>query len=268
MLTMKGFLKKMGCAMLIALLMYCLFYVFIIYLALFHLSPLPKEENVAIFSETSVFELAKAVEKDDAECVERMLNANPSIDIDCVSKSWNMTLLEWALVNEKEKSFDCLLKHGADPFAHSIYSAFDLTVENCNVKALNSILTLSPRIELMPSQMAGSALAEAYTKCEESLSLLLKNDIHKKDVDGYSVYVSIIKGDYAFAQKLMDLGVPFNDSIAFKVPYTTHNVGLDKTICYYILENEDKPWKKRDEVGRESLIKYLSEKKGIDVFEQ
>lgn len=264
-------IKQIGCSVLIIIIVVIGVYFYSLLNAFLDIATGPSGRSIENFENTPVYEFAQAIDDDDVDRLKCLLENKPSdVDINYISKPWNMTLMEWALINNKQNSLECLLKYGANPFFYNRDRLSDdctlvMAIERCRIDVLNSIFRFSS-IDSVPPIVAGTALSNAYSNCPESLTLLFEKKVHEADKDGYSVYVSIIQGHWSFAQELMEMGVPFNNYIKMNYPYTTDNPDLDKTICYYIYNN--KTVHKVDEVTRKKLIEYLREKKGINVYDK
>lgn len=264
-------IKQIGCSVLIIIPIVTVVYIYSCLNAFLNIATGPSGRSIENFENTPVYEFAQAIDDDDVDRLKCLLENKPSdLDINYISKPWNMTLMEWALINNKQNSLECLLKYGANPFFYNHDRlgddcTFVMAIERCEIDVLNSIFRFSS-IDSVPPIVSGTALTDAYSKCPEALALLFEKKVHEADKDGYSVYVSIIQGHWSFAQELMEMGVPFNNHIEMNYPYTSDDPDLDKTICYYIYNN--KTVHKVDEVTRKKLIEYLREKKGVDVYDK
>ncbi|QNO14322.1 ankyrin repeat domain-containing protein [Alkalicella caledoniensis] len=71
-------------------------------------------KNVEIFKDTPAWDLALAVEKEDANSIEEILKTNPEL-INFHDDNYGITPLLWAVGVRKYKSGEALLKCGADP---------------------------------------------------------------------------------------------------------------------------------------------------------
>ena len=257
-------IKQIGCSVLIIIPIVTVVYIYSCLNAFLNIATGPSGRSIENFKNTPVYEFAQAIDDDDVDRLKCLLENKPSdVDINYISKPWNMTLMEWALINNKQNSLECLLKYGANPFFYNRDRLSDdctlvMAIERCRIDVLNSIFRFSS-IDSVPPIVAGTALSDAYSNCPESLTLLFEKKIHEADKDGYSVYVSIIQGHWSFAQELMEMGVPFNNYIKMNYPYTTDDPDLDKTICYYIYNN--KTVHKVDEVTRKKINRVFKRKK-------
>lgn len=264
-------IKQIGCSVLIIIIVVIGVYFYSLLNAFLDIATGPSGRSIENFENTPVYEFAQAIDDDDVDRLKCLLENKPSdLDINYISRPWNMTLMEWTLINNKQNSLECLLKYGANPFLYKndglpSNCTFIMAIDRCKLDVLNSIFIFSS-IDSISSTIAGTALTDAYSKCPEALALLFEKKVHEADKDGYSVYVSIIQGHWSFAQELMEMGVPFNNHIEMNYPYTTDDPDLDKTICYYIYNN--KTVHKVDEVTRKKFIEYLREKKGINVYDK
>ena len=268
---MSNRIKQIGCSVLIIILVVTVVYIYSCLNAFLDIATGPSGRSIENFENTPVYEFAQAIDDDDLDRLKCLLENKPSdLDINYVSRPWNITLMGWALINNKQNSLECLLKYGANPFLYNFdrlpdKCTFIMAIDRCKLDVLNSIFRFSS-IDSVSPIVAGRALTNAYSNCPEALSLLFEKKVHEADKDGYSVYVSIKKGHWSFAQELMEMGVPFNNYIKMNYPYTSDDPDLDKTICYYIYNN--KTVHKVDEVTRKKLIEYLREKKGINVYDK
>ncbi len=265
-------IKQIGCSVLIIIIVVIGVYFYSLVNAFLDKATGPSARSIENFENTPVYEFALAIDDDDVDRLKYLLENKPSdLDINYVSRPWKITLMEWALINNKQNSLECLLKYGANPFLYKndglpSNCTFIMAIDRCKLDVLNSIFIFSS-IDSISSTIAGTALTDAYSKCPEALALLFEKKVHEADKDGYSVYVSIIQGHWSFAQELMEMGVPFNNHIEMCHPYTTDNPDLDKTICYYIYNNKTYV-RTVDETTRKKLIEYLREKKGINVYDK
>jgi hypothetical protein len=271
-MVMNKTIKQIGCSVLIIIIVIIGVYFYSLLNAFFDIATGPSGRSIKNFEKTPVYEFALAIDDDDVDRLKYLLeNKPPDLDINYISRPWKLTLMGWALINDKQNSLECLLKYGANPFLHkqgrtTDECTFIMAIERCKIDVLNSIFRFSS-IDSIPPMVAGSALTYAYSNCPEALTLLFENKVHEADKDGYSVYVSIIQGHWKFALELMRMGVPFNNYIEMSEPYTTDDPVLDKTICYYIYNNRT-AIRDVDEVTRDRLIKYLKINKGINVFDR
>lgn len=265
-------IKQIGCSVLIIIIVVIGVYFYSLLNAFLDIATGPSGRSIENFENTPVYEFAQAIDDDDVDRLKCLLENKPSdLDINYVSRPWNITLMGWALINNKQNSLECLLKYGANPFLYNFNRlpddcTFVMAIERCRLDVLNSIFRFSS-IDSITSIVAGTALTEAYSKCPEALTLLFEKKIHEADKDGYSVYVSIIQGHWNFAQELMEMGVPFNNYIKMSDSYRTDNTALDKTLCYFIYNNITYV-RTVDETTRKKFIEYLREKKGINVYDK
>ena len=72
--------------------------------------------HIELFEDTPVWKLAKAVEKNDTTKIKKLLKKQKHItNIDFQEPHYGMTLLEWAVYNNKYPSTLMLARHGANP---------------------------------------------------------------------------------------------------------------------------------------------------------
>lgn len=73
-----------------------------------------KITNINIFKETPVWELAQAVDENDASAIEKILKTEADI-VDFQDEKYGATVLLWSIGMDKYASAEALLKCGADP---------------------------------------------------------------------------------------------------------------------------------------------------------
>lgn len=225
-------------------------------------SPLKSARNVECFRNTPVYDLALAVQKEDTIEIEQILN-NRDIDINYENKVWNQSVLEFAVLTDKQISVVYLLKKGADPFLNSKReTAISLAAETNNYKCIKTILNNS-NIDSIPIKVVDFVLFDAYNNSDELFNLLIENNVHLKDTIGASIYSSVYFMDYDYALELLKCGVVFNDSVAYDCPYLL-NGEAPQTISYLLLNKKGYNFNSTPEFiverKRDNLIDYLDKK--------
>ena len=87
--------------------------------------------DFTLFKNTSAWDLAKAVEKEDVEKINALLRGG-SLDVDYRENRFGHTLLMLAVANDLEKSVTSLLENGADPNYLSADSSDNAMSIACN----------------------------------------------------------------------------------------------------------------------------------------
>jgi len=86
-----------------------------------------------LFQNTPAWELAKAVQDEDAEKIDKIASENPEI-INYQDSKYGNTLLMLTIMNQQLKSFKALLKRGADVNTHNTFDGTSPLIEACTSK--------------------------------------------------------------------------------------------------------------------------------------
>lgn len=78
-------------------------------------------DNIKLWEDTKVWELAKCVSKNDFQKAEKIMSQQ-HIDIDFREPKYGETLLFWAVWNSNIDAVKFLINHGANPNAHDTYN--------------------------------------------------------------------------------------------------------------------------------------------------
>ena len=91
-----------------------------------------------VFQNTPAWQLAKAVQDEDTEEIDKIVSENPRI-INYQDSKYGNTLLMLTIMNQQLKSFNTLLKNGAEVNTHNTYDGTSPLIEACSSKYYNLI---------------------------------------------------------------------------------------------------------------------------------
>jgi len=89
-----------------------------------------------LFQDTPAWELAKAVQDEDAEKIKQIAEKNPKL-INYQEPIYGGTLLMLTIMNQQMKSFKLLLEHKANINIHNTFSGTSAIIEACNSRDCN-----------------------------------------------------------------------------------------------------------------------------------
>jgi hypothetical protein len=134
--------------------------------------------DVSIYNERYL-ELMKAAEKEDLNKMEKIINIS-HLNLNFADGKVGLSLLNWCLFNEKEKSFEKLLQLGADPNWQDFYGKFAPPIIEASQLEISNYLKLclkyggNPNLILKKGAGSQSPLAGAiYPKSMDNLKILV-----------------------------------------------------------------------------------------------
>lgn len=89
-----------------------------------------------LFQNTPAWELAKAVEDENSEKIDKIVSENPEI-INYQESKYGNTLLMLTIMNQQLKPFKALLKRGADVNIHNTFDGTSSLIKACSSKFYN-----------------------------------------------------------------------------------------------------------------------------------
>lgn len=89
-----------------------------------------------LFQNTPAWELAKAVEDENTEQIDKIVSENPEI-INYQESKYGNTLLMLTIMNQQLKPFKALLKRGADVNIHNTFDGTSSLIKACSSKFYN-----------------------------------------------------------------------------------------------------------------------------------
>jgi hypothetical protein len=106
----------------------------------------PPSHNFSNFYDTPAERIVKAIEKNDVEVIRHEANKNEKI-LNFRDPKYNISLLSIAILNNKKKAFEELLKLGADPNIVDgrvcdtpLGTAIKFEPPNCNLFFINKLI--------------------------------------------------------------------------------------------------------------------------------
>ena len=91
-----------------------------------------------LFQNTPAWELAKAVEDENTEQIDKIVSENPEL-INYQESKYGNTLLMLTIMNQQLKPFKVLLKRGADVNIHNTFDGTSSLIKACSSKFYNII---------------------------------------------------------------------------------------------------------------------------------
>ena len=104
--------------------------IMILVICLFLISCKQSSKNVAFFEKTEAYDLAKAVEKEDLEKIEKLIQKNPNL-LKVTNDITGSNVLSLALTLENFESFKKLLELGADPNFINLLTKRSVLIDAC-----------------------------------------------------------------------------------------------------------------------------------------
>lgn len=115
--------------------------------------------NIELFKNTPVWDLAKAVEKQDTSEIKNIIRDNPKISVDYQEPQLGFSLLIWSIYNDKYYSSEQLLKHGANPNLKTISSGTSAVIWAADNLETSELLRLVLKYGGNPNAVADSAMS-------------------------------------------------------------------------------------------------------------
>ncbi|TKG88239.1 ankyrin repeat domain-containing protein [Puteibacter caeruleilacunae] len=139
--------------------------------------------DIELFKRTPVWELAKAVERQDVNSIKSFLNGHKDVDVNYQEPKLGFSLLIWAVYNNCYEASECLLNHGADPNLKSTYSGTSAILWAADYLETSKYLSLLLKYGADPNDVAlkersyrvGTPLVAAASNRLESVKLLVES---------------------------------------------------------------------------------------------
>lgn len=210
-------------------------------------------DNIKLFEETPVYELAKAVLEDDTAQISYLVKVK-KLPLEYRERVWKESIIAFACCNDKKLSFDKLLDLGAEIDVPKGANSFVRTIaDNGQSEYLGSVLSKRK----ISKETIGYVILASKEAC---LDTLISRNLLKEDSLGIAVYNAVDWQNYSRAIKLLENGACFNDSVQFEI---APNISGNHTITD-LLENYKSIYSKfycpESEKDRKRLVDYLNQK--------
>ena len=188
-----------------------------------------------VFQNTPAWQLAKAVQDEDTEEIDKIVSENPRI-INYQDSKYGNTLLMLTIMNQQLKSFNAILKNGAEVNTHNTYDGTSPLIEACSSKHYNLIFAKTlieyganiNDIETGKRRKGNSTrltplIAASKTGNLDLVKFLVMKgaDINYQNEFGQSALSeSVMVSNYEIAYYLLCNGADYNNPIFFRYDYS------------------------------------------------
>lgn len=188
-----------------------------------------------VFQNTPAWQLAKAVQDEDTEEIDKIVSENPRI-INYQDSKYGNTLLMLTIMNQQLKSFNTLLKNGAEVNTHNTYDGTSPFIEACSSKYYNLIFAKTlieyganiNDIETGKRRTGNSTRLTPLIAASETGNLDLVKflvmkgaDINYQNEFGQSALsASVMVSNYEIVYYLLCNGADYNNPIFFRYDYS------------------------------------------------
>lgn len=188
-----------------------------------------------VFQNTPAWQLAKAVQDEDTEEIDKIVSENPRI-INYQDSKYGNTLLMLTIMNQQLKSFNALLKNGAEVNTHNTYDGTSPLIEACSSKYYNLIFAKTlieyganiNDIETGKRRKGNSTrltplIAASKTGNLDLVKFLVMKgaDINYQNEFGQSALSeSVMVSNYEIAYYLLCNGADYNNPISYRYDYS------------------------------------------------
>lgn len=171
--------------------------------------------NVTFFKNTVAYDLAKAVDKEDLDEIEKLLDENPKL-LDITNDVSGSNVLSLALTLEKFKSFKKLLDLGSNPNFVNTISKRSVLIDACRFYDKPEAYTLDLRyIKLLLDKGADPnyAVENDFTDQEGNYHMATSPLHEASQIDLKMVKILINAGADPFFKLEQDQSTPFSNSL-------------------------------------------------------
>lgn len=205
-------------------------YIILFIASLFLISCVQENRNVGFFQKTKAYNLAKAVEREDLEEIEKLLSKNPEL-LNVTNPISGSNVLSLSLIIENYSSFKKLLELGANPNFINPISKRSLLIDACKFYSKPEPYTIDLKfIKLLLEQKANVnyAVENDFTDQKGHYHIATSPLMEASKIDLEMVKMLMNYGADPYKKLHQNLSTPFSSSLnGFKNKFEIINYYID-----------------------------------------